>query len=49
MEHTPAVGVADGIADVDEPPQELTQLEGAPGVVRVVATAVMEAVDGTGE
>ena len=49
VEHAPAVGVADGIADVDEPPQELTQLEGAPGVVRVVATAVMEAVDGIGE
>ena len=50
VDHPPAVGVGDRVADVDEPPEELAERErplagGAPAVLRVVALdGLLEAV-----
>ena len=47
MQHAPAVGVVDRVADVEEPPQQLAQLQRPPaGVASSSASSAWNAVDG---
>ncbi len=45
MEHAPAVGVLDGVANVDEPPQQVAQLERAAAVVAPKRRVGVESLD----
>ena len=45
MEHAPAVGVLDGVADVDEPPQQVAQLERAAARVAPERRVGVESLD----
>ena len=45
MEHAPAVGVLDGVADVDEPPQQVAQLERAAAGVAPERRVGVESLD----
>ena len=46
MQHSPPVGVVDRVADVEEPPQELAQLQRATAGVILERLVAMELLDG---
>ena len=49
MQHAPAVGIGDGVADVEEPAEQLAELQRPLGRVDVGAVGIVEAVDGVGQ